>query len=357
MPESKITIPWFAASLFAVGLLCDSALPSTVDAAGSLTLARAQNSERDYVALHQVATSLGLRETPGKDAHEVALTGSTSKLELRADSREALVDGLRVFLGTPVIWRDGLLCLARIDLDRVVKPLLRPDLCRPPAPVPQLIVLDPGHGGIDHGAENKPRGLEEKDCSLDVALRLKILLETAGWRVGLTRDRDIKIDLADRAAMANRLHADVFVSIHFNSLSGDTKTSGTETFTFTPRFQRSSRSWSLGETDDAEDEAAPVNRFDQWSIILAHSLQTELLGRLGTFDRGMKTAHFGMLRGLNCPGVLIESGFLSNEPEAAKIATEVFRQQIAEAMFAGIQAYGRTLGTLNPKATSQQTKP
>jgi N-acetylmuramoyl-L-alanine amidase len=149
--------------------------------------------------------------------------------------------------------------------------------------------------------------------------------------------------LGERALIANRASADLFLSVHFNSLPNDTKTRGTEIFTFAPQFQRSTNSWSPTERDDTEREAAPVNRYDDWSAAFAHALHRELLSDLKTFDRGKKIMHLGMLRALNCPGALVESGFLSNEDEARKISTAAYRQQIAQALAAGIADYARLL--------------
>jgi N-acetylmuramoyl-L-alanine amidase len=94
-------------------------------------------------------------------------------------------------------------------------------------------VLDPGHGGKDTGTS-----INEKVYALDVARRAQTLLEAAGYRVILTRESDVFIDLPQRAAIANLNRADVFVSLHFNALPRDARTSGVEVFSFAPQFQR-----------------------------------------------------------------------------------------------------------------------
>jgi N-acetylmuramoyl-L-alanine amidase len=86
-------------------------------------------------------------------------------------------------------------------------------------------------------------------------------------------------------------------------------------------------------------QPAPVNRFDAASVACAHAIQVALLKSLKTVDRGQKLAHWAALRGLNCPGVLVEAGFLSHPIEGRKIATPEYRQQIAEAIAYGIDAY------------------
>jgi N-acetylmuramoyl-L-alanine amidase len=146
------------------------------------------------------------------------------------------------------------------------------------------------------------------------------------------------------------------VSIHFNSLYPDTKTSGTEIYTFTRNGQRSDQSWSFAESDDAEPEASAVNAFDPWSSLLGNIMHGAVIGHLKTFDRGQKTKHLAVLRGLNCPGVLVESVFLSNEAEAKRAGTAAYREEIAAALVAGIQTYAATLdavraGEAKPAAT------
>ncbi|MEY4941418.1 MAG: hypothetical protein RIQ93_3153, partial [Verrucomicrobiota bacterium] len=109
--------------------------------------------------------------------------------------------------------------------------------------------------------------------------------------------------------------------------------------TFPPRHQNSANSWSPGKKPDAESEAANANAFDHWNVVLAQSLHRELLDRLKAPDRGKKLMHLAVLRPLKCPGVLVECGFLTSDVEAAKIATPAYRQEIADALSAGIRSY------------------
>lgn len=309
----------------------------------------------DYVSLRDAATLLGLKSAWAESIRRLILTDPSNQVEVTAGSREMAVNGLRLFLGSPTVLRSSVLYLSKTDFERGLAPRLRPALLGVPPARPKIIALDPGHGGADHGMENKPLGLKEKVLTLDVARRLKKLLEARGYMVVLTRTDDRQLapdkptDFRMRADVTNRAKADLFVSIHFNSLYPDTKTSGTETYTFTPQFQRSTRAWSPGENDDVERELAPVNRFDPWSALLAQSMHHEVIATLKTFDRGQKTMHAAVLRGLNCPAVLVESVFLSNEAEAKRAATPAYLQQIAGALAAGIDTYAAALEKLQPK--------
>jgi N-acetylmuramoyl-L-alanine amidase len=287
--------------------------------------------------------------TARASGQQIVLSDGTRRLELEADSRECLVNGVRVFLGAPVANIRGQLSIGQIDFDTCLLPILEPSKIGSLPPRPKIVALDPGHGGNDQGTQNARLNLSEKNFTLDVAARLKRLLEQRGFRVVMTRATDTKVELPLRSAAANRSSADLFVSIHFNALPNDQKTRGTEIFTFAPQYQRSTNSWSPTAPDDSERERSPVNRFDAWSSVLAHGLHRELLSQLKTFDRGKKIAHLGMLRGLECPAVLVESGFLSNDEEARKISTAAYRQKIAEAMADGVSDYAKLVESLGRK--------
>ena len=301
------------------------------------------------LSVPEVATRLGLKLTWTQPAVKATLSDGSRRIILEADSREMMVNGLRVFLGSPVTPSHGQLFVSQIDFETCLVPLLRPSLAPHRPSHPKIIAIDAGHGGVDQGTENHRLEYKEKIFTLDVALRLKALLEKQGYVVVLTRATDITVDKPMRVLIANRAGADLFVSIHFNALPNDQKTRGTEVFTFAPQSQRSTNSWGPLEPDDTEREASPGNGFDPWNSLLAHALHRELLAGLKTFDRGKKIAHLGVLRGLNCPGVLVESGFLSNDEEARKIATEAYRQQIAVALATGVQAYANQLDAMRSR--------
>jgi N-acetylmuramoyl-L-alanine amidase len=278
----------------------------------------------------------------------LVLFDAAHRAVLIGESRETRLDGLRVFLGEPVLVRGGRFYIGMQDYAKRLTPLIRPGLCGAPPPRPRVIAIDPGHGGSDNGMENRRLGLREKVFTLEVALELKPLLEAAGYRVVLTRTADTRVELPARAEIANTQGADLFVSIHFNAGgTGDTRTRGTEVFTFTMPSQRSDQAWSE-RGDDREAAASPVNRFDAWSQVLAQCVHREVLESLRTDDRGQKTKHLGALRGLNCPAILVESAFLSNDAEGSRVATAAFRRQLAEALLAGIRDYSAELDRLQP---------
>lgn len=317
---------------------------------------------REYVRIADVATRLKLTRRWLEAGRKVQLTDATHHLELEAGGRfgglEMVMDGLNVFLGDPVLARGGDLFVSRIDLEHRMVPLLHGLWNGPPPRHPVIIAIDPGHGGVDPGKENLPLHLQEKTLTLDTAFRLKKLLEAAGYQTVMTRTDDHSVaptkelDLQRRPEIAVVAHADLFVSIHFNSSSPDVRPHGTEVYLFPPAHQNSTES-SLDHLDDREpskDHPGPssANLFDAWNVILSHAMHRQLLAHLHTEDRGEKLKHLGVLRGLQCPGILVESAFLSNDAEARRAATPAFRQQIAEAMLAGINAYAAEVDSLRP---------
>ncbi|MDB6093050.1 MAG: N-acetylmuramoyl-L-alanine amidase [Verrucomicrobia bacterium] len=308
-----------------------------------------------YVPLREAAIIIGMKSLWVEKNRQLVLTDASSRLEFEGNSREISVDGLRLFLGKPVVVKNGLCYITQIDFERILVGRIRPGLLPSPLPRPKVIALDPGHGGGDSGFEDKRLGLKEKILTLDVAQRMQKLLVARGYKVVLTRTDDRQLgpdkttDFRTRAEIANRANADLFVSVHFNSLFPDTKTSGTETYAFTPQFMRSDRAQSVTQPDDTEKDPAPVNRYDPWSALLSQSIQQEVINALKTGDRGQKTMHSGVMRWLDCPGVLVESLFLSNDFEANMASTPAGRQRIAAAIVAGIELYADTLSALAPK--------
>jgi N-acetylmuramoyl-L-alanine amidase len=293
----------------------------------------------DYVRVEDIATRLGLRVAWVERGRKLTLTGPSARADLENDTRDITVNGVRVFLGDPIVEASGQLYVSRIDFERCLAPMLRPGYGVAPVAAPKTIVLDPGHGGRDSGTSSN-----EKVYALDVAKRARKVLEDAGFAVILTREEDIFIELPQRPALANAAGADLYVSIHFNALERDTRTSGMEIYTYPPQFQRSANSWSLNRTSDANAEAMPANRHDQWSVTLAHSIHRRFISELKTFDRGKKLMHLVVLKTLDCPGVLVECGFLTSETEARKIAAPEYRQQLAEAIAGGVRDYAGTVG-------------
>jgi N-acetylmuramoyl-L-alanine amidase len=303
----------------------------------------------EYVSLDAAAARLGLRVEHLSGPPAVILKDGAQPLAKLIDrSRDSDVRGLRVFMGDPVIERGGAFYLSRADYEVHLLPRLRPELCGIPPKVPRLIVVDAGHGGVDHGTENPRLRTMEKTYTLDVALRLRKLLEAAGYEVKMIREADVTVPKENRSTIANTMGADLFVSIHFNSTYPNTKTAGVEVMSFPARGQRSTDSWSPGRSNDSERGDAPINAYAAWNTILGSLLHRHLLAALHDSDRGEKFEHLAVLRGLDCPGILVEPAFLSSDTEAVSLATPAYRNAIAGALLAGILDYTDLVRRLHP---------
>lgn len=295
--------------------------------------------DTEYVPVASVAQKAGMVCTWTVPQKKVVLSRKGRKVVLEADSRDFDLDGVRVFLGEPVVAHRGTLYVAQIDRDRLILPILNPRLVAGTAPQLRTIVIDAGHGGKDNGTANAKLKVKEKDMALDVALRLEKLLKAAGYRVVLTRRKDRFVPLPLRPAHATKVKGDLFISIHFNAIAS-ASVSGCETYILTPQYQHSTSS----DRRQPEDKVACTgNRTDPWNALLGFQMHRTVLGSLRNFDRGMKHARFAVLRDLTCPGLLLEAGYLSNEGEARKIGTPAWRQQIAQAVADGVAAYRAAL--------------
>jgi N-acetylmuramoyl-L-alanine amidase len=213
------------------------------------------------------------------------------------------------------------------------------------------IALDPGHGGNDSGARAS-QGIWEKEVTLEVARELRALLRHEKYDVAMTRDRDAFVSLRQRAQLANAERADLFVSIHVNSVPS--------------RECHAVETYFLGQADDprAEQlagkenrdsgyhladfrrllESVYVNVRQQESRKLAHVVQQELVAVLGNAnpavrDKGVRSAPFLVLVATESPGILAEVSCLSNDEEARRLSEPTYRQSIARALFLGIHAY------------------
>ncbi|MCX6937301.1 MAG: N-acetylmuramoyl-L-alanine amidase [Verrucomicrobia bacterium] len=309
---------------------------STKTPAGPATI---QVGATNYTDARAWFGRLGYRAQKTENTRALVLKGpSDGTLRFEVDSREASLHGLRTFLSEPAILSGSSIFVPTPDIERFLTPMVRPSQFK--APPLRTIVIDAGHGGNDTGARNQTVKFNEKDGSLDVARQLKKLLGQDRWQVLMTRDDDSFVELAERAEFAKRKKADLFVSIHFNAVAknpGDVR--GTETYVLTPQFMRSTSSAKITPDDR---KAQPGNKYDAWSAVLGYHMHRELLTGLKTEDRGLKRARFAVLRLADCPAVLVEAAYLTNDTEAKLIATPAYRARIAKALYAAIVAYDAT---------------
>jgi N-acetylmuramoyl-L-alanine amidase len=255
----------------------------------------------------------------------------SGQVSFRAGSQIIYLNGMEVHLGFAPQWHEHQPFIHSLDLRKSVVPLLSAGAARAGNAGPrQVIVIDPGHGGVDTGARSVAGGGFEKDLTLDWARRLETALAGSGCTVFLTRRDDRELSLPERVAFATSRHADVFISLHFNSVATDQHTSGLETYCLTPAGMPSTETRNFS---DDPWQTFPNNRYDTQNIQLAVRVHHALLQVNGHLDRGVRRARFpGVLRGQQQPSILVEGGYLTNPQEAHRLADPVYRQQLAEAL-------------------------
>ncbi len=286
--------------------------------------------DREYVTLESLRRFYGFPPTE-KDEKKIVLQSGTHRLEGAVGSKEFRINHLKFILSFPIIERDNEALLSRIDLTKLIEPVLRPGRIRGNR-ILSTIILDAGHGGHDPGARS-PLGLE-KEFALDTALRAREILQKAGFQVVMTRSSDRFIPLEERARFANRFQNAIFVSIHYNA--GKSNSSGIETYTLAPRHVPSTAADGPSVSDS---QPMPGNVNDTENMALATAMHSALVKRSRLPDRGIKRARFVVIRETTIPGVLLELGFLSNPREARIIASPAYRQQLAVAIARGVLNY------------------
>ena len=274
----------------------------------------------ETISIHQLAVRLNLRVVRA-GAASASLRNKANSVTLFADpGGGAFVNGRQVPGGGAIADADGAV-LVPVSLAGAIASALRPVPPRPrparlrrrpvePEPPKSVVVIDPGHGGKDPGMVTV-NGILEKRVVLHVARAVRQRLVAAGVAVVMTRADDRFIELEERARIANRAGADLFVSIHADSAPN-----------------RSARGHTIYVARAASGE----------SLAAADKIDARLAG-MGVHSRGVRRANFRVLVKTTCPAVLVEVGYLSNRAEARKLASSSYRSSIADAVAAGVLAF------------------
>jgi N-acetylmuramoyl-L-alanine amidase len=193
-----------------------------------------------------------------------------------------------------------------------------PTTPRPTAPwvnVPNrgrgVIVVDPGHGGPDPGTIGN--GVYEKHLTLPISLRLGRILQQMGYSVVYTRTEDIDLDLEPRVSLAERVRAEVFVSIHANALEA--------------------RSSSVSGIETYHARGATASRQ------LASMVHEQILAGTGALDRGVRGAGFYVIKHTSMPAILVETGFVTNPREAANLSNPAYQERMAASIARGVDQF------------------
>jgi N-acetylmuramoyl-L-alanine amidase len=292
-----------------------------------------------YRSLANVSSRLGTQLETLDEGKYVILQSKWSKLELTRGSRICRFNGTILYFGNEVIEQNKDLYLPELDWQFTLAPLLISQRLSPTQKTLRTVVLDPGHGGKDPGAINNDAGLFEKDLTLAVTLHLEKRLKKQGYKVLVTRRKDTFLTLQERSTFASKNKADLFISIHFNSASNELAR-GIEVFAYTLLNQPSTHRSTISDEDRIFRRA---NRYDALNILLAYNSQANLIRVTGESDRGVKRARFAVIEDIECPGILVELGFMQNPETALKLKQDAYLQTLAQGLEAGILAYHRRL--------------
>lgn len=216
-----------------------------------------------------------------------------------------------------------------------------------------IVVIDPGHGGDDEGAIGRS-GLMEKDVVLDIAKKLRTLLQQSGFKVILTRDDDRFVSLADRAEIANEANADIFISIHCNAAENKSARGSIVFFLADAKTDQARAAAALENASFKFESTASASKNSDIDFIISDLMQTEHLKESaelaeiihGNFKniknlerRGIDQAGFLVLNKVFMPSVLVETAFITNKNDEALLQNEKFRDSVAREITAAVVAF------------------
>ena len=292
---------------------------------------------RDYITLESIRNFYnplfgftGFRQ----QGNHVWLMSNKLVIKASVGSQELLMNNMKFILSFPVISHGDKTLISRLDLVKLVDPILNPSHIQG-AEYFDTVVVDAGHGGHDAGA----RGVYgyEKNFALKMAQHLRTALMARGFKVVLTRSTDSFISLSGRVSIANQIPNSIFISLHLNS--GGSTASGIETWALTP--QNAAATISRGGGYNASGTTG--NKQDSANIALASAVQARVLSTVKVVDRGIKRAQWSVLTGIKKPGILFEGGFVTNAKECLLIASDSYQKTVAVAIADAVANYRKAL--------------
>lgn len=304
-----------------------------------------QYDNRDYVSLQSLKAFYSF-PTFKREGNSLTLEGKNLIFKLKVGDQEVTLNGVKFILTYPIIEAGGKLGISRIDLTKLIDPVLRPSYI-PNAGNFRTVVIDAGHGGKDSGAVNAYR--TEKAYNLRVAQELAVLLKAKGMNVVMTRNSDVYLSLQQRVDIANALKEPaIFISIHFNA--GGRTARGIETFTLSP--QGVAHYGQGVKSSDFQSRNGNLN--DSANVALATAIHGQVIRNIGkenTFDRGIKRARYSVLTGVKHPAVLVEGGFMSHPYEARLIENPKYLSAVARGISDAVTLYQKAVGFRKPTVT------
>ena len=292
-------------------------------------LLNAQNVYARTISLNEIAQSYKL-SLSGSD-----LVSDGHILSFKDKSRTFKFDGIPIPMGFPAKLQKGKLYIDDSVLKKSVLPFIITSYAK--YHKVRTIAIDAGHGGVDDGTKSVFDGTKEKVFCADICSKLASILKKNGYKIVLTRPSDKKVELIKRSEIANANKADLFISIHLNS-APNSSVSGTEIFVLTPAGALSTYGTKI------RTKSLVGNKYDRQNLYLGYLIQKHFQKKIDSGNRGVKYADFVVLKNIDCPGALVECGFLSNSAEAEKISSDQHRYEIASTIASAIIEFDKVCG-------------
>lgn len=273
-------------------------------------------NDKAYIALPQVQAIYQLPRCH-QNGQQWTLESQQFKIDFTIGSQMARINGIRFFLSEPVRKHLDTAHIAELDLITLLQPAIRPESIDGAQAI-HTVILDPGHGGRDHGSSEK-----ESALTLAIAKATRKHLEAQGYQVILTREDNRTVSLAQRIAITKRTAKALVVSIHLNAAAP--RVHGMETYIVSAR------------TPHPAGAAGVALATAVHSRCLIHLNQVEPSFKLE--DRGIRHAKFSLLTGSQHPTILIEAGYLTHPEQALQLGKASYQDQLGRAITRGIDVY------------------
>lgn len=283
---------------------------------------------RDFISLSQIKDFYHFPRLKTDESGNYILQSNTMILKVTAGSRELFINNVKLLLAQPVQATETGLLLSRQDLGFIIDPVVRPAYTKWPGKI-TTVVIDPGHDSDVAGGSGPL--VNEAAYTLDTAQRLQKQLEKWGIKVVLTRQDDALVSKEKRTTHADSVQDAIFISLRFRN--GPADQHGIQTFypEATPPLP--------GPVEDQKQAA-----YSATCVALATAVHAYNLYQLRSIDEGVRSDAFqNLTRPIRAPTILVDGGNLSHPEEAARIATETYRQQLAESIAGGVRNFRRAI--------------
>ncbi|MBQ4479361.1 MAG: N-acetylmuramoyl-L-alanine amidase [Victivallales bacterium] len=297
-------------------------------------------NKRNYLRISEIASFYQCTATRKITVQQKTITLTNrhgQKLLFTADSISATLDGYQINFCYKVLYQKGEFYLEQTDFKDFLDPILRTQTV--PKRAVKTIMLDPGHGGKDHGTEQG--GTMEKDLNLLLAKRIRSILQRRGYTVLMTREKDVETTLQKRSELCAAKKPDLFISVHCNAHAGSTDINGIEVWIANPVGVPSYGTTTLGQD-------LPGTKYHSSNALLAYLTLKELIKTTKANDRGIRRKQFYVISHSPAPSMLVEFGFLSNEAERKNLLDTSYQDKLCAAVCDAIDKFAQIVAPPKP---------